>query len=153
MNVDIINKWLTLVANIGVLIGILFLAYEIQLSRNATLAEVYQDRAESRASLDVQVALNSPVFHEMLFEFDSAVREFGPEAAVIKLGEERAYLVRRYHQALLINFDNVVFQYQNGFISEPYYEQLLGGIRTYLPVWKALGNSSYLIGVLEEAAL
>ena len=38
MNLDSTNRRLTLVANIGVLAGIIFLAYELQLNTVATLA-------------------------------------------------------------------------------------------------------------------
>ena len=153
MKVDNINKWLTLIANAGVLVGIMFLAYEIQLSRKATLAEVYQDRAETRANLDLQVALNSPVFHKILFEFDSALSEVGVETAVGQLDEESKYLLGRYYEALMINFDNVVFQYGNGFISESYYDSLLRGIRRFTPVWEALGSNDYMLNELKAAAL
>jgi hypothetical protein len=40
--VDRINQWLTLIANLGVLAGIVFLAYEIQVNTNAVLSATYE---------------------------------------------------------------------------------------------------------------
>ena len=56
------NRRLTLGANIGVLIGILFLAYEVNLSRKAAIADIYQNRAFSRSEADLQIAISSQNF-------------------------------------------------------------------------------------------
>ena len=47
MNIDSINKWLTLVANIGVLAGIIFLGLEIRQNSEALLAGSRQDILEA----------------------------------------------------------------------------------------------------------
>ena len=47
MNIDSINKWLTLTANIGVLAGIIFLGLEIRQNSEALLAGSRQDLLEA----------------------------------------------------------------------------------------------------------
>jgi len=56
MNIDAINKWLVLVANIGVIAGILFLAYEI---RQSTLVAVASNDIALRADTG---SLNESVY-------------------------------------------------------------------------------------------
>ncbi|MGB5257931.1 MAG: hypothetical protein WBN44_11805, partial [Woeseiaceae bacterium] len=47
MNQEKINGWLTLVANIGVLIGLGLLVFEIRQSNSLALAQIEQARSES----------------------------------------------------------------------------------------------------------
>ena len=46
MNLDNLNKWLTLTANIGVVIGIIFLAVEVRYAGNATELQTIEGTAE-----------------------------------------------------------------------------------------------------------
>lgn len=45
MNTDKINKWLTLVANVGVVIGLALLIFEIRQNSELVRAQVHQARA------------------------------------------------------------------------------------------------------------
>lgn len=47
MKLSELNEWLTLVANIGVLAGIVFLAFEIQQNTNVIRASAYNDNINS----------------------------------------------------------------------------------------------------------
>ena len=51
MDEDKVNKWLTLGANIGVLIGIIFLAVEIRQNTEMTRAQITQSRADAAIAL------------------------------------------------------------------------------------------------------
>ena len=65
MNLDSTNRWLTLAANIGVLAGILFLAYEIQQNTVATRLEAASNFNDSFSEIELFVAGN-PEFAELL---------------------------------------------------------------------------------------
>ena len=153
MNINNTNSWLSLIANVGVLVGIIFLAYEIQQNRKATEADVYQNRTELRSNGDMDVVLNSPNFHNILFEFEKSVSNLGAERAVADLDDENRWLITRYHRSVMVRFDNVVFQHSNGFVLDSNYENVLNGIRNFLPTWYALvGSNNILVQELENAS-
>jgi hypothetical protein len=55
MNVDKLNSWLGVVANIGVIFGIVFLAMEVRHASNTTQAEVLDSVADGFNALNVMV--------------------------------------------------------------------------------------------------
>ena len=67
MNVDQINKWLTLVANFGVIAGIVFLSYEIRQSNLVAIASNDIALRESFASQNESI-YGDPRMAELLFK-------------------------------------------------------------------------------------
>ena len=65
MNLDSTNRWLTLVANIGVLAGLIFLAYELQQNTVATRLEAASNFNTSFSEIELFIA-GSPEFAELL---------------------------------------------------------------------------------------
>ena len=61
MNIDSINKWLTLVANFGVIVGIIFLAVEVNQNNQLMEAEARSIRNSHTGALYVLVAENSDI--------------------------------------------------------------------------------------------
>jgi len=59
MNLDIVNRWLTLLANIGVLLGIVFLAIEMRNSSDAITAQVRDSIADGFITLNM-ATINDP---------------------------------------------------------------------------------------------
>ena len=139
MNKIKLNEWLTLTTNFGVLLGIFFLAYEINLSRTVALAEIYQGRAHSRSEANLQTALSSAKFVETDLKFQELLGKHGVADAVAQLTPEELYLLRNWHASLMIRFDNVAFQYEQGLIPNAYFESLKRGIQKFMPIWRELG--------------
>lgn len=67
MNLDLANKWLTLIANIGVLAGIVFLAFELQHNTVATQLEVASNFQSSFSDIEMLIA-GDPEFAEILIK-------------------------------------------------------------------------------------
>ena len=65
MNLDSTNRWLTLAANVGVLAGIVFLAYELQQNTVATQLEAASNFNASFSEIELFIA-GSPEFAELL---------------------------------------------------------------------------------------
>ncbi len=139
MNFARMNRWLTLGANIGVLVGIFFLAYELNLSRTAAIAEIYQGRAHSRSEANLQKAFSSPIYVAADIKFQSLLTTHSVKDAVSQLTEEERYLIRSYQSSLMIRFDNVAFQYSIGLIPDAYFQDLIRGIQRFMPIWDELG--------------
>jgi hypothetical protein len=67
MNSEKVNNWLTLGANIGVLAGIVFLAYELQQNTVATQLEVASNFQNSFTEIEMLIA-GDPEFSELLMK-------------------------------------------------------------------------------------
>ena len=128
-----------IVGAIAVIATLAYLATQVRESKKATLADVYQTRAHARGAAELQVALNSPTFHKAMFKFETGVAESGVELAVRALSDEERFLVRHYYHEAMMRVDNVHFQYQQGFLSEDYFETAERGMRGFVPIWEALG--------------
>lgn len=107
MDTDKLNRWMTLIANIGVLIGIIFLAIEIRQNTEITRAQITQSRADT-AILLASEWVNSdylPGIYEK-----------------ISLGEDLTFQEnRRYRtwlRASLRNHQNNYLQYSQGFLGD-----------------------------------
>ncbi len=64
MNLDSVNKWLTLAANIGVLAGIIFLAVEVQ--QNSTQLKLQSYQSWVSANVAMNMTASDPIVSEIL---------------------------------------------------------------------------------------
>ena len=71
MDIEKTNHWLTLVTNVGVLIGIALLVYELNQNTNLMRAEMHAMRAEAKATRQMEQA-NSGEVTRIMFEARSA---------------------------------------------------------------------------------
>ena len=94
------DKWLNLVANIGVLVGIVFLAYEIQQNTVATQLEVASSFQSSFSEVEMLIAVDSE-FAELLFN-----ARIGAE-----LSPQEQFRIAVFYGNVLRTWQNVHFQY------------------------------------------
>ena len=91
-----LNKWLTLVANLGVIAGIVFLAYEIRLSNQIAVSTTEVALRESYGSSN-ETVYTSPEIAEVLYKARDPDAELsGPERL---MGEY--YIARMFNTCLL----------------------------------------------------
>jgi hypothetical protein len=107
MDRDRLNRWLSLAANLGVLAGIVLLAFELEQNREMM-------RAQTRNELSVQIVdllshvATSDELSSLLFRSDSG------EA----LSDEEIVQFRHRALAMLRYFENVHYQYRQGMYDE-----------------------------------
>ena len=110
MNLDSLNRWLTLIANIGVLIGIALLILE--LDQNVTAV-----KAQTRSDLSMGVVqMLQDVYADPEF---ASIIERADGGGDLSPNEEFRYGARS--RALLRYWENVHYQYQNGLYDQPEY--------------------------------
>ena len=102
-------------------------------------AQIHQARSDNyewfmAANADTEFFL--PVWQK----FSDARREFGDIAALDTLNDEERARITRYFQGRISGFDNLFYQYRNGFLDEEFYEtRVVVTVRGILPVWEKLG--------------
>jgi len=70
MNLDNLNKWLTLLANIGVIAGIIFLSVELQQNNKLLKSQARLNELEA-STARIQVSLNNPELAHLNFKATS----------------------------------------------------------------------------------
>ena len=123
MNTDNVNKWLTLSANIGVVLGLILLIVEIGQNTEMMQAQINQMRADSAMSQQ-HAYFNS--------EYLPAIRQkirSGNELAGAEAGRYRSY-IRAFHRSQ----DNNLWQYNQGYLGENIPRSIEGAVRGIIGV-------------------
>ena len=151
MRLDRVNQWLTLLGNIGVIAGIIFLAIEIQNNTHATQAQTRDSVAEKLMTWQLAISTNE-------FTADAFAKGWtGDEMSVAEL--------HAYNQLVQSSFrmwENEWYQYQMGLYSEEEFLPRLARIEStmsmcsFRKVWKdgALYSPSFrnlVNGMIEES--
>ena len=123
MNLDSTNRWLTLVANLGVMAGIIFLAVELQQNTVATQLSAAARFHDSISEIELFIA-GSPEFAELL--------DKGRTGADVSRPEQLRLMV--FYGTALRQWQINHLQYLSGVLDED--------------VW--LGNRDYMAQILAE---
>ena len=143
MNADNVNRWLTLGANLGVVIGLVLLLFEMKQNSELVRAEIHQSRSDTWVSNRIDVA-NSEFLLPAYEKFIGAGGPANPDA-IDGLEPIEAARVLRYASAVMGDYDNLFYQYQQGYLAEDYYRTRVEfGIKRWAPTWKR----SYLLDAM-----
>ena len=136
---DRLNRWLTLGANIGVLVGIILLLIELDQNSDLLRAQVHQARADAHVGHRL-----SDVESEKLTAIRMKLVENGyPQdvTSVEALTSEELFRFRDYKAATHTDLDNLFYQYQQGYLDEEYYQyRVVCAIRRNTPYWQKFGT-------------
>ncbi len=136
---DRLNRWLTLGANIGVLVGIVLLLLELDQNSDLLRAQIHQARADTH----VGHRLND-VESEKWTAIRMKLAENGyPQdvTSVEVLTPEELFRFRDFIAARHTDLDNLFYQYQQGYLDEEYYRyRVVCAIRRRAPYWQKFGT-------------
>lgn len=118
LNSDNVNKWLTILADTGVVIGLVLLIVEIQQNTEMMRAQINQSRTEAAQS-EQQALFNSDYMPAIL-----AKKNNGDE-----LTEEDEQRLRAYLRGFNRNMDNQLWQYNQGLLGENIPRSVRGAVR------------------------
>jgi hypothetical protein len=118
MNADNVNKWLTLSANIGVVLGLILLIVEIGQNTEMMRAQINQMRADSAMSQQ-HAYFNSEYLPAIIQKVRSGNELSGEEA-----GRYRSY-VRAFNRSQ----DNNLWQYNQGYLGDNIPRSIEGAVR------------------------
>lgn len=105
MKLDRLNSWLSLAANLAVLVGIVFVAVEIAQNTAMVETQIHQSRAEA-ASAEARSLYNSDLVPALLVKVQADV-ELSPEETI-----RWKALFRAFNR----NFDNQLRQFREGLL-------------------------------------
>ena len=129
MEIEKLNGWLALLANLGVILGLVFLGLEISQSNKATEAATYQARiSEIEASYQ-----NSALSDYLPGIYDKLEKEGLDSVSDIELRR-----LRDWEMARVYRIQGQFHQYQLGYLDEHSFQDVLLGGRTFFSRWEAL---------------
>jgi hypothetical protein len=135
---DKLNTWLTLGANIGVLIGLLLLVVELDQNSDVVRAQIHQARSDNFETFMVEIADTE----HLLPALTKLRAAGGPKdvSSLQKLDAIERERVRVYLRGRVMGYDNLHYQYKSGFLEEEFYKiRVEGSIRAQAPLWSELG--------------
>ena len=136
MDTDRLNRWLTLGANLGVVVGLILLIVEINQNSDLTRIQIEQSRSETYVNWRRQVATSDTVASVMA-KIESM--EGSPMERLEQLSPKERVQVRSIVEARFYDYENLFAQYQQGFVSEEYWQgRAVGPIRDWAPIWKEI---------------
>lgn len=107
MNTEALNRWLSLGANLGVLVGIIFLAIEIRQNTDMTRAQITQSRAEVSIAM-TEMTISSEYLPAIRAKIDNSET----------LTQEQAIPYQDWLRAIFRSQDNNIQQYKQGLLGE-----------------------------------
>ena len=128
MNSERINKWLTLLANLGVLVGIIFLAVEVRQSNRIAIAASEISVRDQFSSINEQVLANDDVAKLLVKATD-----IGSEFSAAET--EKLYA---FFYVCLNTWMGIEVAYENGMLPRSTFDEALADIRVVLRDYPAL---------------
>jgi hypothetical protein len=118
MNADKLNSWLTLGANVGVVIGLALLVYEINQNTEMMQAQINQSRTDTALS-EQQAVYTTDHVPSMLAKI----------ARGEQLSDEGLIRYERFFRAFNRNQDNNLWQFNHGYLGENTLHSIRGAVR------------------------
>ncbi len=151
---EILGNLGNFVGAIGVVGSLVYLAIQVRHSREATnantralddarrlaLAQTYQARSAALQESALFVA-GSADFSEIYTRFnDPSMPRAAAAAAFEQLSAAERFRCYNYLNAHRVRLDNLVFQYQQGMLTDEYYATgVKGPLRYFAPLWEITG--------------
>ncbi len=138
MTADRLNRWLTFSANVGVVIGLVLLAAELNQNSALVRAQIHQARSDNYVS--DMIAIADTEFLLPAYEKLSVAGGITDVTALKALDQIERERIRRYSQARLADYDNLFYQYRLGYLDEDFYQsRVVISIKRMTPVWEEFG--------------
>lgn len=134
-----------LLGAIGVIITLAYLAVQIRQNTHSinenkrlALAQTYQMRADALQGMLVQAAVSENL-GPLIFKL-TTLGYPTDLSSLDKISDEERGIFRQWQIAQQTHWDNMFYQYQQGYIDPEYYEnEFRVRVRRLAPVWSALG--------------
>ena len=132
MDIDRLNKWLSLGANIGIILGLVFLIAELNQNSDMMRSQTRHAMVMNDINIPFNTAIN-PEFASLRMRADKDIGELSPEE------------LYRYRNLAYVDFrymEDIYYQYKNGLFDESEYlayretsRRFINGSKTAASYW------------------
>lgn len=146
MNLDKVNQWLTLVANLGVLVGLFLLVIELNQATHLAETDAYVNRLNQ-----IQEAAVNFSTSESLARIQVKARTEG----VNSLDPVELRRLFYWENSVLNRMSSQYYQYERGYLDEFTAQNVFNNAVEFVPYWEELGirfnNNRFAIAIKEAA--
>ena len=130
MNWENFNRWLTLITNAGVMIGLALLVVELRQSQHLAETDASIRRFEQMQTAQVVMATS-----ESLAEIRMKAELEGPQS----LTPAELYRLRRWENSVRLRMQSQYYQYARGYLDKETADMIVAGAVANLAYWEGLG--------------
>lgn len=146
MNSDKLNSWLALVANAGVVVGLLLLTYELREAQHFAETQAAVQRFDQMQLAQTEMAMSESL---------GGIRVKAKSDGVQALTPEELYRLQRWEQSVALRMISQYIQYTRGYLDEETAKGIVRVAAANLPFWEDLGvvlvDSEFSEAVLRAA--
>ena len=148
MDSNKLNNWLTLGANVGVLIGLALLVYELRQAQHLAETESAVRRLEQIQAAQTQMALSDTL---------PAIRVKAQTSGAKSLTPVELFRLQYWERAVINRMSSQYILYERGYLDDRTAQQFVQTAANWLPYWEDLGldievaDSSFASAVREAA--
>jgi len=129
LDTDRLNRWLSLGANIGVLVGLFFLVVEIRHTNDLARASAYRSRGTEIQEAYQAIALDSEL-SQIILKSD--------QQEIDGLTDHERIRYAHWEYAVELRMQNQFNDYQVGFLDEDIYRSVLNAAAERYEIWMEL---------------
>ena len=144
MNSDKLNSWLALLANAGVVVGLLLLAYELREAQHFAETQAAVQRYDQMQLANAEMAMSESL---------GRIRVKAKSDGVHSLTPEESYRLQRWEQSVTLRMRSQYIQYTRGYLDEEVADGIVRAAAASLPFWEELGIVYLLDGEFKQAVL
>ena len=133
MTSERLNSWLTLLANVGVVIGLVVVIFEIRESNRQTTSATNVARYS-----EIESSMRDAAISDHLPEIYVIVEKSGVE----ELDREQLFRIRSWEMARIIRMEGQYVQFHDGYLPETGYKIMIETAKENLQLWNDLGIQS-----------
>lgn len=130
MHSEKLNSWLTLLANIGVVIGLALLIYELRQSQNLAETDAAVRRLDQMQLARVEIATSETL---------ASIRVKALADGVESLTSVEFYKLQQWESSVRLRMQSHYIQYTGGYLDHDTANTILRDAATSLPYWEELG--------------
>jgi hypothetical protein len=132
VKIERINNWLTLLGNGGIIISIIFLAYQISEANRVSSAQAYQARAQMGAEITWTLADSDHIGPIMQKVYGGSFPDID---AVDKLNPDEQFRLLMFERAAITLYENNLYQCEQGFLEPEFCEAVRAVVIQRIPYW------------------
>ena len=130
LNAEKLNRWLTLLANTGVVIGLALLVYELRQSQNLAETEAAVRRLDQMQMAVVEMATS---------ELLAAIRVKANSEGLESLTSVELYKLQQWELSVQLRMRSQYIEYVRGYLDQDTAVAIVETAASLLPYWEELG--------------
>ena len=130
MNSEKLNSWLAVLANFGVVVGLVLLTYELREAQHFAETEAQVRRLDQMQEAQRELAMSESLAN---------IRVRAQSGGIDTLSADELYRLQRWEYSVRLRMNSQYIQYVRGYLDEDTANRIVQSAVDGLPYWEELG--------------